>query len=83
MDAFKLMMDHCYFDERIPIAQIIVIDEMFQISHQSDNFIGMLRWDVNGCVSEIVFQRGARQFAETRAVFFDGRLNMQDIVIDQ
>ena len=37
MDAFKLMVNQCHFDQRVSIAQLVNVHVLHQIGHQTIN----------------------------------------------
>ncbi|SHL84997.1 Helicase conserved C-terminal domain-containing protein [Roseovarius marisflavi] len=59
MDAFELVMDERHLDERIKIADFIVIHEPLQRRHLRFDFMEILRWHIDHIPRDFISQRGA------------------------
>ncbi len=75
-------MDQRHFDERVGVEFIAAIDEALKVAHQRDDGLGIL-WGGVHCPAGAIFQRGARQLAESRVVLLQLSLNLNDVVTDE
>lgn len=82
MDAFELVMDERHLDQRIGREQRVVVDEAFQVAHQGQNLVRVLRRGVDGA-SAIAFECRARQLAKAGTVALQFLLDLQDVVVGQ
>ena len=60
VDAFELMMDQSHLDERIEIAEFIVVDEPFERRHVADNFVRILGGDEDDLPCLLVLEGSTR-----------------------
>ena len=80
MDAFKLMVNQCHFDQRVSIAQLVNVNVLHQIGHQTMNLFSTLRRDIDHCPCTGISQVSAWQSSQSRPVFFQIPLHLQDVV---
>jgi len=57
MDALELVVDHRHLDQRVDVAQRVVVDELFQVVHQLHDLLMILRRGINGLTSALVPER--------------------------
>ena len=81
MDGLEAMVDDGHFDERIEIAEAVVVDEALQIIHERHDLRMALRRREDRFSRPVVLERRAGQLAKAGLVGFECRLNLQDIVV--
>ncbi len=79
VDALELVVDQRHFDERVGGEQFVVIDEAFEVAHERDDVVRVLRRGVDR-LSGAVLQGCSRQFADTGVVLFQLGLDLDDVV---
>lgn len=53
----KLVVNQGHSDESIPVRQFGTVDELFQVGHQADDVVGMLRWRIHGSLPMLSYPR--------------------------
>ncbi|MNQ98972.1 hypothetical protein D3C85_1146920 [compost metagenome] len=79
MNAFELVVDQRHLHQWVGVEQLVVIDELLQVTHKPDDIFRMLRRRVDHS-PHAVLQGGPGQTAQASGVALELRLNRDDLV---